>query len=97
MRQEAALFESFFSNKLWKRVNTPLESDFTFFPNETKAFEASRVTLVNRIPGIGFLALKREHFYILNRYRKSYFDKPKYFPHTFLVPEDFSSYEEYHN
>lgn len=52
---------------------------------------------MNRIPGVNFLARKRENFYLINRF-KAYFmeDRHKYFPETFLIPEDYDDYVETH-
>jgi hypothetical protein len=49
---------------------------------------------------VSFLARKREHFFIINNYKKYFFDEEgshKYFPETFLIPEDYARYKRTHS
>ena len=50
------------------------------------------------MPGVSFLARKRELGYVLNRYSDTYFEagESKYFPETFLIPEQLEEYKRVH-
>lgn len=46
------------------------------------------------------MARKREHFFIINNYRRYFFESHemhKYFPETFLIPEDYAVYKKTHH
>ena len=76
----------------------PADSDYCHFINERRLdFSIAHDTLINRIPGISFLARKREHFFVLNKYKNLMMKgQKKYFPETFLIPEDYSDYKRAH-
>jgi hypothetical protein len=45
---------------------------------------------------MNFLARKRENFYTINKFRSYYNLDDKFFPETFLIPEDLEDYKEAH-
>ena len=51
---------------------------------------------MNRIPGMNFLARKRENFYCINKFKSYFPNLTKYFPETFLIPEDLEDYKKAH-
>jgi hypothetical protein len=54
----------------WKSVVNCDDADYCHFINERRLdFSIAHDTLINRIPGISFLARKREHFFVLNKYK----------------------------
>jgi tubulin polyglutamylase TTLL11 len=83
----------------WKSCSSIEDSDYVHFINERKLdYSIAHTTLINRIPGIRFLSRKREHFFILNKYRDLMMqDCNKYFPETYLIPEDYSEYKKVHS
>ena len=93
------LFDYLGQTGYWKSVSSPLEADFTYYMNERRLnFDIALETLVNRIAGVSFLARKREHFFIFNKYKKYFEDlEDRYFPETFLIPEDYSIYKQVHS
>ena len=52
------------------------------------------------MPGVSFLARKRELGYILNKFKEVYYSDveggARYFPETFLIPEQFEDYKRIH-
>jgi Tubulin-tyrosine ligase family len=58
---------------------------------------------INRLPGMDYIARKRENFWWINLYKKinsyKFFDEVEdlYFPKTFLIPDDFNDYVNTHS
>lgn len=92
------LFSEISQNGVWKEVENPEDSDFTHYINESRLdYSIAHQTLINRIPGIRFLARKREHFFVINKYKELFMEgESKYFPETFLIPEDYNHYKRVH-
>jgi hypothetical protein len=69
-----------------------------FISERSLNYSLALSTLINRIPGVRLVAQKREHFFIINKYKNLFMpNSDKYFPETFLIPEDYQTYKKIHS
>ena len=56
------------------------------------------MTQINRVPGVSFLSRKRELGYVYNKFLETYYPNSdrKYFPETYLLPEQLEEYKKVH-
>lgn len=96
-RGEATLFNHFFENGIFKRVRKPQDSFYCHFSlDREQNFEYGDFTLINRVPGVNELCNKNFTFKIQNNIRKLHEEKFSFYPQTFILPEEYDEFKEYH-
>lgn len=98
-QSEGGLIKHFLDAGEWRKVSSPDEAVFTFICNERKLdWDLSLKSMINKAPGVSFLARKRELSYVFNKYTRLYYGDGgmPYFPETFLLPEQLADYKRVH-
>ena len=96
---ENQLFKHFIDTNEWTKVFKPIDSDYTHITERGfgDLIDICDCITVNKIPGMGIIAHKTEHFELINQYVKENPEiEGKYFPKTFILPDQLEEYKSSH-
>lgn len=95
---EFKLFQHFVRIGRWERVMKYSQADYAHYTNQANVEWdlAGQRVLTNKIPGIAYLAGKKEHNRIFNLFKQYYMEEDRCFPLTFLIPEEYEQYARHH-
>ena len=94
VRSEYKLIKRLIEKNNWRETTIGLQGDILWSGLDIDDEDFAKEILINRLPGMKELCKKKSTGFVLNKFYEYFPNDFKFFPRTFLYPEDFDKFKK---